>query len=69
MLNKADLSPGAAASASLTEAEAQAWRTERLSALNLADVARLQTTLASHVAERLSGAEFPGSTRLRHRDA
>jgi tRNA modification GTPase len=69
VLNKADLSPGAAASASLTEAEAQAWRTERLSALNLADVARLQTTLASHVAERLSGAEFPGSTRLRHRDA
>lgn len=66
VLNKADIADGAA----LDEAEAM-WVAEglevlRLSARSADAVAAVRTALSAHVAEALSGAEFPAATRLRH---
>ncbi|HJV43028.1 MAG TPA: tRNA uridine-5-carboxymethylaminomethyl(34) synthesis GTPase MnmE [Caulobacter sp.] len=66
ILNKADIADAAL----LDEAE-QAWaerglRVVRLSARSDAAVAAVRDDLATHVAEALSGAEFPAATRLRH---
>ncbi|WP_062097433.1 MULTISPECIES: tRNA uridine-5-carboxymethylaminomethyl(34) synthesis GTPase MnmE [unclassified Caulobacter] len=66
ILNKADI----ADAASLT-AVADYWTAQGLSVLRLTarsgdGAAGLRETLASHVAEALSGAEFPAATRLRH---
>lgn len=65
-LNKADI----ATASELDETEKR-WREEglkivRLSARSKPAVDDLRASLASHVAETLSGAEFPAATRLRH---
>lgn len=69
VLNKADLTASHAVASLEAEAAVRAWPIKRLSALAPRDVEALRMALASHVAERLSGAEFPGATRLRHRHA
>lgn len=66
VLNKADIAEPSV----LDEAEAH-WAGEglavsRLSARSDAAVSTLRERLALHVAEALSGAEFPAATRLRH---
>lgn len=66
ILNKADIAnPAALARA------ADHWAGQELSVLRLMGkseegAATLRNALASHVAEALSGAEFPAATRLRH---
>lgn len=66
LLNKADI----ADAATLNEAEkrwaGEGLRVSRLSAKASNAVADLRTLLAEHVADTLSGAEFPAATRLRH---
>lgn len=69
VLNKADLTASNAVANLEAEAAVRAWPIKRLSALAAADVDTLRADLASLVAERLAGAEFPGATRLRHRHA
>ena len=66
LLNKADIAEARA----LDEAEAK-WVGEGLNVLRLsahsADaVGEVRAALSAHVAEALSGAEFPAATRLRH---
>ena len=66
VLNKADIADALA----LDHAE-QAWadqdlRVVRLSAKSSNAVGALRAALAEHVADALSGAEFPAATRLRH---
>ncbi len=66
VLNKADI----AKASELDEAE-QKWAGEglnlvRLSARSPDAVGAVRDALATHVAEALSGAEFPAATRLRH---
>jgi len=66
VLNKADIADTMA----LDEAERMwtGWglRVARLSAKSADSVERLRASLTAHVAEALSGAEFPAATRLRH---
>lgn len=69
VLNKGDLDVSEAVTGLEMEAAAQSWRISRLSALASSDVDAMRADLASHVADELSGAEFPGATRLRHREA
>jgi tRNA modification GTPase len=66
VLNKADIADGAALDEAETKWKGEGLEVLRLSARSAAAVDEVRAALSTHVAEALSGAEFPAATRLRH---
>ena len=66
ILNKADIAEASELVAAETHWAGEGLKVARLSARSDEAVDVLRTALAGHVAEALSGAEFPAATRLRH---
>lgn len=66
ILNKADIAVAADLEAAAAEWIGQGLSVLRLTGKSEEGAAALRNALASHVAEALSGVEFPAATRLRH---
>lgn len=66
ILNKADIAEGSALDEAAARWAGEGLRVVRLSARSAAAVSEVREALSAHVAEALSGAEFPAATRLRH---
>lgn len=66
ILNKADIAQGSALDEAAARWAGEGLRVVRLSARSAAAVSEVREALSAHVAEALSGAEFPAATRLRH---
>jgi tRNA modification GTPase len=66
ILNKADVAEPAALAGAADHWTGQGLSVLRLTGKSEEGAAGLRNALASHVAEALSGAEFPAATRLRH---
>ena len=66
VLNKADIADSAALDVAQPYWMGEGLNVVRLSAQSGEDVGALRAVLAAHVADALSGAEFPAATRLRH---
>ncbi|WP_421933736.1 tRNA uridine-5-carboxymethylaminomethyl(34) synthesis GTPase MnmE [Phenylobacterium sp.] len=68
VVNKADLPPGDDTGRALLEARALELEMHRISARDASHVGVILAALTDHVVGRLSGAEPPTATRLRHKD-
>lgn len=66
VLNKADIADAGPLDAAQSHWTERGLRVVRLSAQSAEAVGALREALATHVADALSGAEFPAATRLRH---
>ncbi len=66
ILNKADIADGSELATANAHWAGEGLKVVRLSARSGEAVGQLRTVLADHVADALSGAEFPAATRLRH---
>lgn len=66
ILNKADIAEGSALDEAAARWAGEGLKVVRLSARSTAAVSEVREALSAHVAEALSGAEFPAATRLRH---
>lgn len=66
ILNKADIADGSELVAAEAHWAGEGLKVVRLSARSGEAVDELRAALAGHVADTLSGAEFPAATRLRH---
>jgi tRNA modification GTPase len=66
ILNKADIAEGSALDEAAARWAGEGLKVVRLSARSAAAVSEVREALSAHVAEALSGAEFPAATRLRH---
>ena len=68
VINKADLPPGDDTGRALLETRALELELHRISARDTGHVGVILAALTDHVVGRLSGAEPPTATRLRHKD-
>ncbi|MES2340592.1 MAG: tRNA uridine-5-carboxymethylaminomethyl(34) synthesis GTPase MnmE [Pseudomonadota bacterium] len=68
VINKCDLPPGDDTGRALLEARALELEMHRISARETGHVGVILAALTDHVVDRLSGAEPPTATRLRHKD-
>lgn len=66
ILNKADIAEGSALDEAAARWAGEGLRVVHLSARSAAAVSDVREALSAHVAEALSGVEFPAATRLRH---
>nr|WP_172267669.1 tRNA uridine-5-carboxymethylaminomethyl(34) synthesis GTPase MnmE [Caulobacter sp. RHG1] len=66
ILNKADIADGSELAGANAHWAGEGLKVVRLSAQSREAVDELRAALAEHVADALSGAEFPAATRLRH---